>query len=61
MPCPRLDKTLTNPNVMGMLLISDHIHQVYHFQNEIGFTYRTSRFVNTENIVPGAAIELEYK
>ena len=47
-----------NPNLM---LLQHQIQQVCHFQNEIGFTYRTSRFVNEENILPGAATELEYK
>lgn len=43
------------------MLLQHQIQQVCYFQNEIGFTYRTSRFVNEENILPGAAIELENK
>lgn len=43
------------------MLLQHQIQQVCHFQNEIGFTYRASRFVIEENILPGAAIELEYK
>ena len=42
-------------------MLLQHQIQVCDFQNEIGFTYRASRLVNEENILPGAAIELEYK